>query len=43
MADEETKVKTPVLITGIDELSPKLGALQAKVEGLQEILAKPLD
>jgi len=38
MADEEKKVKTPVLITGIDELSPKLGALQAKVEGFKKNL-----
>jgi hypothetical protein len=38
MADEETKVKTPVLITGIDELSPKLGALQAKVESFKKNL-----
>ena len=38
MADEETKVKTPVLITGIDELSPKLGALQAKVGSFKKNL-----
>ncbi|WP_277760857.1 phage tail protein [Pseudomonas sp. A34-9] len=38
MADEEKKVKTPVLITGIDELSPKLGALQARVEGFKKNL-----
>jgi hypothetical protein len=38
MADEEKKVKTPVLITGIDELSPKLGALRAKVESFKKNL-----
>ncbi|SMQ26129.1 hypothetical protein SAMN04488483_2777 [Pseudomonas helmanticensis] len=38
MADEETKVKTPVLITGIDELSPKLGALRAKVDSFKKNL-----
>ncbi|MBF6033023.1 phage tail protein [Pseudomonas sp. P155] len=38
MADEETKVKTPVLITGIDELSPKLSALQAKVGSFKKNL-----
>ncbi|WP_460131017.1 phage tail tape measure protein [Pseudomonas sp. H1_D05] len=38
MADEEKKVKTPVLITGIDELSPKLGALRVKVEGFKKNL-----
>ncbi|MEZ1321770.1 phage tail protein [Pseudomonas fluorescens] len=38
MADEETKVKTPVLITGIDELSPKLGALRVKVESFKNNL-----
>jgi hypothetical protein len=38
MADEEKKVKTPVLITGIDELSPKLGALQAKVGSFKKNL-----
>ncbi|PIF51523.1 hypothetical protein CLU80_3940 [Pseudomonas sp. 29] len=38
MADEEKKVKTPVLITGIDELSPKLGALRVKVESFKNNL-----
>ncbi|MBC3270777.1 phage tail protein [Pseudomonas sp. SWRI81] len=38
MADEESKVKTPVLITGIDELSPKLGALRVKVESFKKNL-----
>lgn len=38
MADEENKVKTPVLITGIDELSPKLGALRVKVESFKNNL-----
>ncbi|MEG2912393.1 MAG: phage tail protein, partial [Pseudomonas sp.] len=38
MADEEKKVKTPVLITGIDELSPKLGALRANVESFKKNL-----
>lgn len=38
MADEEKKVQTPVLITGIDELSPKLGALRAKVESFRKNL-----
>ena len=38
MADEEKKVKTPVLITGIDELSPKLGALRANVESFKKHL-----
>ncbi|MBC3775122.1 phage tail protein [Pseudomonas sp. SWRI99] len=38
MADEESKVKTPVLITGIDELSPKLGALRANVERFKKNL-----
>ncbi|HWH88181.1 MAG TPA: phage tail protein [Pseudomonas sp.] len=38
MADEEKKVKTPVLITGFDELSPKLGALRARIEGFRKNL-----
>lgn len=38
MADEDKKVKTPVLITGIDELSPKLGALRARVESFKKNL-----
>ncbi|MGF6315825.1 phage tail protein [Pseudomonas frederiksbergensis] len=38
MADTETKEKTSVLLTGIDELSPKLGALRAKVEGFRKNL-----
>jgi len=38
MADEEKKVQTPVLITGIDELSPKLGALRVKVESFKKNL-----
>ncbi|GLH43906.1 hypothetical protein RS3R6_16160 [Pseudomonas atacamensis] len=38
MADEQSKVKTPVLITGIDDLSPKLGALRAKVESFKNNL-----
>ena len=38
MADTETKEKTSVLLTGIDELSPKLGALRAKVEGFKKNL-----
>ena len=38
MADEEKQVKTPVLITGIDELSPKLGALRVKVESFKKNL-----
>lgn len=38
MADEEKKVKAPVLITGIDELSPKLGALREKVESFKKNL-----
>lgn len=38
MADEEKKVKAPVLITGIDELSPKLGALRVKVESFKKNL-----
>ena len=38
MADTETKEKTSVLLTGIDELSPKLGALRAKVESFKKNL-----
>ena len=38
MTDTETKEKTSVLLTGIDELSPKLGALRAKVEGFRKNL-----
>ncbi|WP_143492420.1 MULTISPECIES: phage tail protein [unclassified Pseudomonas] len=38
MADEEKKEKTPVLLTGIDELSPKLGALRVKVESFKKNL-----
>ena len=38
MADEESKAKTPVLLTGIDELSPKLGALRVKVESFKKNL-----
>ncbi|WP_426235734.1 phage tail protein [Pseudomonas sp. TWP3-2] len=38
MADTDTKAKTSVLLTGIDELSPKLGALRAKVEGFKKNL-----
>jgi len=38
MADEKNAVKTPVLLTGIDELSPKLGALRAKVESFKNNL-----
>jgi hypothetical protein len=38
MADEEKQVKTPVLITGVDELSPKLGALRATVERFKKNL-----
>lgn len=38
MADEKNTVKTPVLLTGIDELSPKLGALRAKVESFKNNL-----
>lgn len=38
MADEEKQVQTPVLITGIDELSPKLGALRVKVESFKKNL-----
>lgn len=38
MADEEKKEKTSVLLTGIDELSPKLGALRVKVESFKKNL-----
>ncbi|WP_447796232.1 phage tail protein [Pseudomonas moraviensis] len=38
MADEEKKTPKPVLITGIDELSPKLGALRVKVESFKNNL-----
>ncbi|WP_130901388.1 phage tail protein [Pseudomonas sp. Sample_11] len=38
MADEEKKTPKPVLITGIDELSPKLGALRMKVESFKNNL-----
>lgn len=38
MADEEKKNPKPVLITGIDELSPKLGALRVKVESFKNNL-----
>ncbi len=38
MADEEQKTPKPVLITGIDELSPKLGALRVKVESFKNNL-----
>lgn len=38
MADTQTKEKTSVLLTGIDELSPKLGALRAKVESFKKNL-----
>ncbi len=38
MADEEKKIPKPVLITGIDELSPKLGALRVKVESFKNNL-----
>lgn len=38
MADEEKKTPKPVLITGIDELSPKLGALRIKVESFKNNL-----
>lgn len=38
MADIEKKQKTSVLLTGIDELSPKLGALRAKVESFKQNL-----
>ncbi len=38
MADEEKKTAKPVLITGIDELSPKLGALRMKVESFKNNL-----
>ncbi|WLH36833.1 phage tail protein [Pseudomonas sp. FP2196] len=38
MADTDSKPKTSVLITGIDELSPKLGALRAKVESFKKNL-----
>lgn len=38
MADEESKAKTPLLLTGIDELSPKLGALRVKVESFKKNL-----
>jgi len=38
MADEEKKDPKPVLITGIDELSPKLGALRVKVESFKNNL-----
>jgi len=35
---EETKAKASVLLTGIDELSPKLGALRVKVESFKNNL-----
>src|SRR5689334_8949268 len=38
MADTQTKGKTSVLLTGIDELSPKLGALREKVESFKKNL-----
>lgn len=38
MADTESKPKTSVLITGIDELSPKLGALREKVDSFKKNL-----
>lgn len=38
MADEEKKTPKPVLITGIDELSPKLGVLRMKVESFKNNL-----
>ncbi len=38
MADEEKKNPKPVLITGIDELTPKLGALRVKVESFKNNL-----
>ncbi|WP_122698395.1 phage tail protein [Pseudomonas viridiflava] len=38
MADEEKKTPKPLLITGIDELSPKLGALRMKVESFKNNL-----
>ncbi|MFJ4197871.1 phage tail protein [Pseudomonas sp. NPDC089534] len=38
MAETETKEKTSVLLTGIDELSPKLGALRAKVDSFKKNL-----
>ncbi|UEB97074.1 phage tail protein [Pseudomonas sp. HN2] len=38
MADEEKKTPKPLLITGIDELSPKLGALRVKVESFKNNL-----
>ena len=38
MADTQTKEKTSVLLTGIDELSPKLGALRAKVDSFKKNL-----
>ncbi|WP_085656085.1 phage tail protein [Pseudomonas sp. B11(2017)] len=38
MAETETKEKASVLLTGIDELSPKLGALRAKVDSFKKNL-----
>lgn len=38
MADTESKPKTSVLITGIDELSPKLGALRENVDSFKKNL-----
>lgn len=38
MMAEETKAKASVLLTGIDELSPKLGALRARVDSFKNNL-----